>query len=43
MATDKPQCPFTTTTVVPVADNQISLTAGARGLGSIADNSSGSR
>jgi catalase len=44
MATDKPQCPFmTTTAVVPVADNQNSLTAGARGPDSVADNQPGSR
>jgi catalase len=43
MATDKPQCPFMTTTVVPVDDNQNSLTAGARGPDSVANNQPGSR
>jgi catalase len=44
MAKDKPQCPVMTTAAgVPLADNQNSLTAGARGTDSVADNQSGSR
>ena len=44
MAKDKPQCPvMTTAAVVPVADNQNSLTAGARGPDPVADNQPGSR
>jgi catalase len=43
MATDKPQCPFMTAAGTPVADNQNSLTAGARGPDSVADNQPGSR
>lgn len=42
MATDKPLCPFMTA-AVPVADNQNSLTAGARGPDPVADNPPGSR
>ncbi len=43
MATDKPQCPFMTAAVVPVADNQNSLTAGARDPDPVADNPPGAR
>ena len=43
MATDKLQCPFMTAAGVPVAGNQSSLTAGARGPDSVADNQPGSR
>ena len=43
MATDKPQCTFMTAAGVPVAGNQSSLTAGARGPDSVADNQPGSR
>ena len=44
MATDKRQCPVMTTTArVPVTGSQNSLTAAARGSGSVADNPSGSR
>lgn len=39
MAKDKLKCPVMTTVAgVPVADNQNSLTAGARGPDSVADN-----
>jgi len=44
MAKVKPQCPvMTTATGVPVADNQNSLTAGARGPGAVPDNPLGTR
>jgi len=44
MATDKPQCPVMITAAgVPVADNQNSLTAGARGPERVANNPPGSR
>ena len=43
MATDKPQCPFMTAAGTPVANNQNSLTAGARRPDSDADSQSGSR
>ena len=42
MATDKPQCPFMTAAVA-VADNQNSLSAGARGPDPVANNQPGSR
>ena len=44
MANDKPQCPVMATAAsVPMAENQISLTAGACGPDPLADNQPGAR